>query len=485
MEADDGGFADAFSTLPPSEIPASALPPDAAASSTASGAASSSSGSSAPPSMPSASMPPPQWQQQQQAGRRPQQATSRHSVVVAQRQKGNPILQHLRNVSWSYADIVPDFLVGASAAVLYISLRYHLLHPGYLRGRVLELIGRYKLRVIVCHVDVNDSTAPLHDVSKLAFANEWTLICAWSPSEVARYVETLKVLEHKDAAIIQGRTEQDYASRLKASLTSVRPLNKSDVSTLSSTFGTLRRMMSATQNELTLCPGFGDRKVRALHEAFRTPFRGGQKQQKLSSMMGAGVAAAAREAPIVAEARRLRAHGWITLPARVGGGAAGGVELLAPVPSEAALRRSLDAGAPFASAGAARANALCVLTGRLGNLTAVAVEGAAGLGSYLSLSEALPEGALPEPTVVVKRVVGSSEGAMELLFLFFRHCAAADSRTFALPGLSCHSEGGALVVPGGSEEGEGAPIWGGGASLDDVEVSAMPPWLEEALTVPK
>lgn len=44
------------------------------------------------------------------------------TITVNLNQKGNPILEHIKSQTWQYADIVPDYLVGSSSAVLY--LRY-------------------------------------------------------------------------------------------------------------------------------------------------------------------------------------------------------------------------------------------------------------------------------------------------------------------------------------------------------------------------
>lgn len=35
-------------------------------------------------------------------------------------QKGNPLLKHIRNARWTYADIVPDYVLGQSSCALYI-----------------------------------------------------------------------------------------------------------------------------------------------------------------------------------------------------------------------------------------------------------------------------------------------------------------------------------------------------------------------------
>lgn len=43
------------------------------------------------------------------------------SPPFAHPQKGNPLLQHIRNVGWEYGDIVPDYQVGVASCVLFLS----------------------------------------------------------------------------------------------------------------------------------------------------------------------------------------------------------------------------------------------------------------------------------------------------------------------------------------------------------------------------
>lgn len=85
------------------------------------------------------------------------------ALQVSKRQEGNPVLRHVRNVRWQvrrrgaalislcaercallaqFADIVPDYILGNGTAALYISVRYHLLHPDYLFFRIRELQRR-------------------------------------------------------------------------------------------------------------------------------------------------------------------------------------------------------------------------------------------------------------------------------------------------------------------------------------------------------
>ncbi|KAK9820143.1 hypothetical protein WJX72_006617 [[Myrmecia] bisecta] len=188
------------------------------------------------------------------------QQVNPNAILVNNRQEGNPLLRHIRNVRWQYADIVPDYQLGNSTCALFLSLRFHLLKPEYIHHRIRELQRSFRLRVLLCHVDVEDVVRPLEQVTKAALLNDCTLICAWSPEECARYLETYKAYETKPADSIQGRTDEDYFSRLNAAFTTVRGVNKTDVLTLASTFKSAGGIMQASMEELAACPGIGPTK---------------------------------------------------------------------------------------------------------------------------------------------------------------------------------------------------------------------------------
>ncbi|KAK1306753.1 DNA excision repair protein ERCC-1 [Acorus calamus] len=198
---------------------------------------------------------------------------NRNAILVSHRQKGNPLLKHIRNVRWVFTDIVCDYLLGQSSCALYLSLRYHLLHPDYLYYRIRELQKNFKLCVVLCHVDVEDVVKPLLEVTRTALLHECTLLCAWSLEECGRYLETIKIYENKPSDIIQERMDTDYLSRMNHALTAIRHINKTDVVNLGSAFGSLSGVMDASMEELARCPGIGERKVKRLHDTFHEPFK--------------------------------------------------------------------------------------------------------------------------------------------------------------------------------------------------------------------
>lgn len=170
--------------------------------------------------------------------------------------------------------------MGGQACALYLSIKYHLLHPEYIQGRMRQLKNKFDLSVLLCLVDVEGSTKPLEELTLLCISLGFTLICCWSLTEAARYIETYKAYENKGAKTIKERVESDPYAMLSDCLTAIRGVNKTDVLTLSSTFGSFKNIAECSMEELSLCPGLGARKVKNLHETFHAPFDPTKKKKQ-------------------------------------------------------------------------------------------------------------------------------------------------------------------------------------------------------------
>ncbi|KAJ1964432.1 ssDNA endonuclease and repair protein rad10 [Dispira parvispora] len=207
-----------------------------------------------------------------QAQSSPSRAPATHAVIVNSCQRGNPVLDHIRNVPWEYGDIVPDYQVGQTSCVLFLSLRYHRLHPEYVGLRVDQLRDRYLLRILLVLVDVEDNQSSLRELQHMAVQRQLTTILAWSSEEAGRYIESFKAFENKPPDSIREKVEDAYFPRLTDCLTSVRSVNKTDVVTLASNFDSFYNIAKATPQELSLCPGFGEQKTQRLRDALTQPF---------------------------------------------------------------------------------------------------------------------------------------------------------------------------------------------------------------------
>jgi len=195
------------------------------------------------------------------------------TVFVSNRQKGNPILQHVSNIKLEYrGDLLPDYIMSEHICAFYIACDYHLKNPQYLWTRMEQLGSMFKLRVILCHINTEEHEKAVMDITKLCMAADYTLILCFSTFEVARYIETYKLYENKSARTIQVKIDDQFMPRLTDAITSVRSVNKTDAATLINNFGTLQNVMGSSIEELSILPGFGEKKVKRFYEILHAPF---------------------------------------------------------------------------------------------------------------------------------------------------------------------------------------------------------------------
>ncbi|CAE6479686.1 unnamed protein product [Rhizoctonia solani] len=200
-------------------------------------------------------------------------STVGNSILVNKRQKGNPILDHVKGVPWEYSsDIIVDYQVGSTAGLLYLSLKYHHLHPQYIFTRFEKLGRNYDIRILLILCDVSEHQNSIKELTKACLLNSITVVVAWSAEEAGQYLATYKLYEFKSHQLIKERVDADYQSVLRAVLTTVRGVNKTDVMTLKTNFGSFSNIVHATTEDMQLCPGFGPTKVRRLREAFNKAF---------------------------------------------------------------------------------------------------------------------------------------------------------------------------------------------------------------------
>ncbi|XP_044113045.1 DNA excision repair protein ERCC-1 isoform X1 [Neovison vison] len=171
------------------------------------------------------------------ANQAPKPGAKSSSIIVSPRQRGNPVLKFVRNVPWEFGDVLPDYVLGQSTCALFLSLRYHNLHPDYIHERLQSLGKSFALRVLLVQVDVKDPQQALKELAKMCILADCTLVLAWSPEEAGRYLETYKAYEQKPADLLMEKLEQDFVSRVTECLTTVKSVNKTDSQTLLTTFG--------------------------------------------------------------------------------------------------------------------------------------------------------------------------------------------------------------------------------------------------------
>lgn len=195
------------------------------------------------------------------------------SILVSPRQKGNPILTNLRSFAWEYSDIPADYVLGLTTCALFLSLKYHRLHPEYIYNRIKNLQGKYNLRVLLTMVDIGNHEDSLRELSKTSLVNNVTIILCWSAAEAARYLELYKSYEHANAGAIKGVESKGYAEKMVEFVTVPRSINKTDAVSLVSAFGSVRAAVNARPEEIAVIGGWGEKKVRRWCSVVDEPFR--------------------------------------------------------------------------------------------------------------------------------------------------------------------------------------------------------------------
>lgn len=205
------------------------------------------------------------------------------SIVVCPRQRGNPVLKFIRNVPWEFGEVKADYVLGQTTVALYLSLRYHCLHPDYVHQRLGNLGKDFALRILLVQVDTKNPHDFLKDLARICILADCTLILTWSFEETARYLETYKMYENKPADMLKEKVEQDYISKVTDCLTTVKSVNRTDCITLISTFKTLADIVESPSDQISLCPGLGPHKARRLQATFQEPFlrnRGSEEERR-------------------------------------------------------------------------------------------------------------------------------------------------------------------------------------------------------------
>ncbi|CAN8098090.1 unnamed protein product [Discula destructiva] len=201
------------------------------------------------------------------------QRSAGSSILVSPRQKGNPVIACLKSVAWEYSDIPADYGLGLTTCALFLSLKYHRLHPEYIYTRIRNLQGRYNLRVLLAMVDIPNHEDSLRELSKTSLVNNVTLVLCWSAAEAARYLELYKSYEHANYSAIRGVQATSYAEKLVEFVTVPRAVNKADAVALVSTFGSLRNAVNGDPDTIGIISGWGEKKVKSWCNAVEEPFR--------------------------------------------------------------------------------------------------------------------------------------------------------------------------------------------------------------------
>lgn len=202
-------------------------------------------------------------------------------IQVNRIQSGNPLLKKIKRCPYTFADnIAPDFVIGRTACALFLSIRYHALHPNYIYGRINKLGDNYELRILLVLADHVEFKSHLKELSKLCIKANLTLMVCWTEDDAAMYLEKYKLSEDKPAdSIMEKATNYEYEDALDqyviSALSEIKGVNRTDGASLVGLFDSFERISKATPEELSICPGVGLVKAYKIYDILHKPMRRG------------------------------------------------------------------------------------------------------------------------------------------------------------------------------------------------------------------
>jgi DNA excision repair protein ERCC-1 len=171
-----------------------------------------------------------------------QQSKYPNAIQVNPKQRGNPILKSITNIPWEFNDgIIPDYIVGKTACVLFLSIRYHNLKPDYIHERLKQLGKNFELRVLLVHIDVKEPHNALKHITRICLLADHTLMLAWTPEEAGKIIETYKMYENRPPDLIMERTDKE-SNHQKVSCV-IFSCNNQHVTSCENLFGSYRLLM--------------------------------------------------------------------------------------------------------------------------------------------------------------------------------------------------------------------------------------------------
>lgn len=225
---------------------------------------------------------------QQQVRRRMPAPQSYTAIQVSNSQKGNPLLTNslMKTTPWSYnGSILSDYYINATVQILFLSLKYHKVHPEYIwqrlkklhRGTTVASRSDNALRVLLVVVDVDSYHEVLRKLADLCIKQDLSLVLAWSFEEAGNYIAYAKQYEtsaSNTTLSIRGVKSQDYKAAVVDSLTTIPAVNKTDVINLLANLHSFRNIVdeSAHGNKIGDILGMGSRKVDNMKRVFSEPF---------------------------------------------------------------------------------------------------------------------------------------------------------------------------------------------------------------------
>lgn len=207
-----------------------------------------------------------------------------NQVQVAKSQTGNPLLEYLNIFQMNSKIKDVDYVINSKCVALFLSLKYHKLHPEYIYNKMKKVTYTRDdiLRVLLVLVDIEDFQDTVRELNKLALFNKITIILAFSNEQCAIYLQNLKYVEREASKrIIQGVKSKDeevladegkFLERLVDTVSSIKSITTSDAKSLLGKYGSIKALVEADAAGILSVEGMGDLKTDRFLQTLHQPW---------------------------------------------------------------------------------------------------------------------------------------------------------------------------------------------------------------------
>ena len=190
-------------------------------------------------------------------------------------QRKNILVNYLdKSIKYEFGSTHADYEFTNGVIIIYIQLRYLLTASDYLDTRLSYFRERSKdqTRICLCYHDINDvSEGLLLKVNRLCLLYDFTLLCAYSIQDAARYVSYLGQDEPSDLNRLLRSAEKENLPLPKIK----GVLSENEIRKLITAKGSLAELFTSSSHDLALVPGFKPSKCSFLWKIFNSPLNSG------------------------------------------------------------------------------------------------------------------------------------------------------------------------------------------------------------------
>lgn len=162
------------------------------------------------------------------------------------------------------------YVIYNNCCALFLSLKYHMSKPEYIYEEISKLKNKYQISLLIVLLDHLIYEELFKEITVLSIRTNFTVLPCWSYEEAAQHIEHFRKNIDKSPEMIMGRNVNSNINHQNSieALTQINSINRIDGQTLLATFETMGKLLYASLDEISLCPGISMTKAKRMQRVF-------------------------------------------------------------------------------------------------------------------------------------------------------------------------------------------------------------------------